>query len=106
VHCIAFLAILYQGTVAQYKQISLILLLKPECMGILFEVITKKKMSKHELMTYDVCQKSKKKINKLFKQPIVGCFISNQDIMRMTLGHSCVGNTNKFCFFLHFLNRL
>ena len=43
-------------------------------------------------------QNSKKK---LFKQPVVRCFIGDQDIMRVTLGHTGIGDPDKLCVLLH-----
>ena len=43
---------------------------------------------------------------KLFKQPVVRCFISYQDIVRVTLGHTGIGDSDKLGIFLHIRDRL
>ena len=87
------------GMVLQYEQISLIVLLKYERMGNLLELyLFEIFWSRVNLMSDNVNIASQKK---LFKQTIIRCFISNQDIMRVTFGHTGIGDTNKLCIFLH-----
>jgi hypothetical protein len=40
-------------------------------------------------------------IKELFKQPVVGRFVRDQDIMWVTLGHAGIGDPDKLCVLLH-----
>ena len=42
----------------------------------------------------------------LFKQPVIRCFIGDQDVMRMALGHAGIGDADEPCILLHMGNRL
>jgi len=46
------------------------------------------------------------KTKKLFKEPVVRRFISDEDIVRVTLGHAGVGNPDEFCVGVHLRNGL
>ena len=47
-----------------------------------------------------------KKKGRSFKEPVIRRFISDENIVRVTLGHAGIGDPDEFCVLVHLCNGL